>query len=251
MTVKKDNQFSVDVCLFDLDGTIVSTTVAAESAWRMLCAKEGVDPEELFKFSHGVRTSEVLAKFFPNIDNTDNKMTRELELSMANNFLDTVSLIPGAKDLLLTLDKDTARQGAKFNERKWAIVTSGSPDLAFSWFKTILKEVGKPDVFITAFDVTKGKPDPEGYAKAKKLLCERLQYESASATSVVFEDAPAGIKAGKAMGAITVGITSTYDLQTLIDAGADYVVKDLTQVEVLKNTEGDQITLEIENPLNQ
>ncbi|CAI4506470.1 AVI_1a_G0023640.mRNA.1.CDS.1 [Saccharomyces cerevisiae] len=232
-------EFSADLCLFDLDGTIVSTTVAAEKAWTKLCYEYGVDPSELFKHSHGARTQEVLRRFFPKLDDTDNKGVLALEKDIAHSYLDTVSLIPGAENLLLSLDVDTETQ-KKLPERKWAIVTSGSPYLAFSWFETILKNVGKPKVFITGFDVKNGKPDPEGYSRARDLLRQDLQLTGKQDLKyVVFEDAPVGIKAGKAMGAITVGITSSYDKSVLFDAGADYVVCDLTQVSVVKNNEND------------
>lgn len=239
----------VDICLFDLDGTIVSTTVAAESAWTVLCKEHGVDPQELFKHSHGARSSEIFAKFFPNLDNTDNKGVKKLELSMARDFLDSVGLIPGSSELLLSLDKSTDETtGLNFPERKWAIVTSGSPYLAFSWFDTILKHVGKPKVFITGFDVVKGKPDPEGYAKARDELCELWSLNPRQARVVVFEDAPVGIKAGKKIGATTIGITSTYPKEVLFEAGADYVVSDLTHVRVTENTYKG-VTLEITGSL--
>lgn len=249
MTAAKDNQFTVDVCLFDLDGTIVSTTQAAEAAWRKLCKEHNVDPEELFKVSHGTRTSEVLARFFPEVDNTDNKGVIALEKSMAEDYLDTVQLIKNAPELLKSLDVNTVT-GQKFDERKWAIVTSGSPVLAFSWFKSILQDVGKPDVFITSFDVSQGKPHPEGYGKARDLLCDKWNYNKTTAKAVVFEDAPVGIQAGKAIGAYTVGITSTYDKETLFKAGADFVVKDLSQVKIIENNEN-HVTLQVIDPLTR
>ncbi|KAL3230990.1 2-deoxyglucose-6-phosphate phosphatase 2 [Nakaseomyces bracarensis] len=249
MTATKDNQFTVNVCLFDLDGTIVSTTVAAEAAWRKLCAEHNVDPEELFKISHGSRTSEMLAKFFPKIDNTDNKGVIALEKSMAEDYLDTVTLIKNAPELLKQLDVNP-ETGDKWEDRKWAIVTSGSPVLAFSWFKSILKDVGKPDVFITSFDVSQGKPHPEGYSRARDLLCEKWHYNKSDAKSVVFEDAPVGIQAGKAMGATTIGITSSYDKEVLFEAGADFVVKDLSQVKIIENNKN-HVTFEVIDPIRR
>lgn len=240
--------FTVDLCLFDLDGTIVSTTIAVERAWIKFCKKHNVNAEELFEHSHGARSGEIMARFFPHVDNTDNKATKELELSMAYDNIDTVSLIPGSEKLLLALDKATTKDATK---RKWAIVTSGSPYLAFSWFDTILKDVGKPDVFITGFDVEKGKPDPEGYGKARDQLCKNWGPDNKHVRTVVFEDAPVGIKAGKAIGAITVGITSTYDKNLLFDAGADYVVADLTHVSVIPNADGTGITLKVTDPLTR
>ena len=52
-----------------------------------------------------------------------------------------------------------------------------------------------PDVFVTAEDVTQGKPDPQGF----RLAAERLSV--ATEDCLVFEDAPAGVAAGKAAGA--------------------------------------------------
>lgn len=241
---------TVDLCLFDLDGTIVSTTVAAENTWRTFCAKHGVDPEELFKVSHGSRSTEILARFFPDVDNTDNKATKELELTMARDYIDTVSLIPGAEELLISLYKDTETKEA-LPDYKWAIVTSGSPYLAFSWFDTILKNIGKPKVFVTAFDVKKGKPDPEGYACARDQLSAVWKKDPATVRTVVFEDAPVGIIAGQKMGAKTIGITSSYDKKKLFDAGADYVVDDLSDVVVTKNTQNGEITISINSPLSR
>lgn len=49
----------------------------------------------------------------------------------------------------------------------------------------------------------------------------------------MFEDAPAGIKAGKASGALAViGLATTYDPETVKRAGADYVVHDMTSISV-------------------
>lgn len=244
------NVFNVDVCLFDMEGTLVNTTEAAEAVWRRLCEQEGVDPAELFKVSHGAKAGDMMAKFFPNVDNTDGKKVVAIEKELVDDFEDIVKLVPGSKELLLALDKDTTT-GESLNERKWAIVTSATPYIAFHWFTSILKEVGKPDVFITALDVTKGKPDPEGYSKACDMLCKKWNFDRSTAKSVVFEDAPVGIKAGKAMGAITVGITTSYDKKVLFEAGADYVVQDLTHVKLLKNNKQDGIVLEIVNPLTR
>ena len=80
-------QFSVDLCLFDLDGTIVSTTTAAESAWKKLCRQHGVDPVELFKHSHGARSQGMMKKFFPKLDNTCLLYTSGKEFSDKNGHI--------------------------------------------------------------------------------------------------------------------------------------------------------------------
>jgi glycerol 3-phosphatase-1 len=90
-----------------------------------------------------------------------------------------------------------------------------------------------PEVFITADVVKTGKPSPEGYLLGR----ERLTVSGPNHTVVVFEDAVAGVKAGKAAGAIVVAVLETHGREQLLKAGADYVVDGLHQVQVV-NMEG-------------
>jgi sugar-phosphatase len=59
-------------------------------------------------------------------------------------------------------------------------------------------------VFITAEDVSLGKPNPEVYLKAAAGL------GIAPEKCLVFEDAPLGIAAGQAAGMKTVAVLTTY-----------------------------------------
>lgn len=242
---------TVNYLLFDLDGTLVSSTDAADQTWKEYCEKHGVSYEELSKTVHGTRTAETLAKYFPNVDNTDNKAVKELECSIANNYKELVSLVPGASDLLISLDRPTGSlPGEVFKHRKWAIVTSGTPWVADAWFDHILKSVGKPEVLITANDVTSGKPAPDGYLLAAQRLKEKWQDDRKDLRTVVFEDAPVGVRAGKASGSIVVALTTTYDKESLFEAGADYVVEDLTQVCVRSNTTASTVLI-ITDPMER
>lgn len=74
-----------------------------------------------------------------------------------------------------------------------------------------------------ADDVTRGKPDPEPFL----LAAARLGADPARC--VVFEDAPAGLAAGRAAGMRTVALTTTH---TAADLDADVVVRDLSAVSV-------------------
>ncbi|SCU87979.1 LADA_0E07426g1_1 [Lachancea dasiensis] len=242
MTVKSRNLIEVDFCLFDLDGTIIKTTEAVEKAWTALCLKHGVDPEELFRHSHGTRTEEVIKRFFPQLNDKLDSAVEEIELAIGRDYPESVSLIPGASQLLSSLDNPTE---GTFSERNWAIVTSGA-HIARTWFDGILRDIGPPKVFITGFDVTRGKPDPQGYAMASQRLSEVWCKDSKAVRNVVFEDAPVGIQAGKKIGAIVVGITSSYPKEILWAAGADYVVPDLSGIKVLENTR-QRIKLEVTN----
>ena len=83
-----------------------------------------------------------------------------------------------------------------------------------------------PKNMVTAEDVQNGKPDPACYHMGAKKLGLQLQDPSI----VVFEDAPAGVRSGKAAGYKVVGLHTTHTLEQLVSAGADYIVKDMRSV---------------------
>lgn len=124
--------------------------------------------------------------------------------------------IPGARSLLLALEEIGA---------KWMIVTSGTQPLVQGWLRIL--DLAEPFFIVTAEDVTQGKPDPACYnlGRAKLGL-------PASAPVLVFEDAPAGIRAGKVAGCMVVALATTHAMSYLIDAGADWVVQDLRSVKL-------------------
>ncbi len=84
------------------------------------------------------------------------------------------------------------------------------------------------DVLVAAKDVERGKPDPEGYRLAMKLLGEQHGRRIDPARSWVVEDTPTGIASGKAAGCRVLGVMSSYDRDEL--ASADRVVKTLSEI---------------------
>jgi sugar-phosphatase len=117
---------------------------------------------------------------------------------------DGVVALPGARAVLAT-------DGAK------AIVTSGIRRLALARLQAA--RLTPPDVLITADIVRQGKPSPEPYL----LAAARLGVQPADC--IVFEDAPAGVQAGKAAGMRVVALTTTVPPSEL--ASADQIVPDL------------------------
>ena len=75
-----------------------------------------------------------------------------------------------------------------------------------------------PNRLLTSDDVTHGKPDPEPYLKGAAILGFPAK------DCVVFEDAPAGIRAGKAAGATVISFTTTSPDAELDAAGADFIL---------------------------
>jgi sugar-phosphatase len=82
----------------------------------------------------------------------------------------------------------------------------------------------RPKTLMAGDDITRGKPDPEPYL----LAARRLGVDPAHC--VVFEDAPAGLKAGRAAGMTTVALATTHRAEEL---RADLVVENLSALSAL------------------
>jgi sugar-phosphatase len=94
-----------------------------------------------------------------------------------------------------------------------------------------------PTHLITSNDVQRGKPDPEPYIKAAKIL------GFAPADCIVMEDAPAGIRAGKGAGARVLALRTTAPDAELTQSGADWIANDLAALHLNSFGNYDPLTL--------
>ena len=189
--------------LFDMDGTLITSTAAAERVWTRWAERHGLDVAAFVPTVHGVRAVDTIRRqALPDID-----LDAEVAWVERGEIEDVagVAPIPGAVDFVRRLPPD-----------RWAVVTSASLPLARARLKAA--GVTPPAVLITAEDVERGKPDPAGYLKAAVTLGFDI------ADCLVFEDAEAGIRAGKAAGADVVVVTAawTHPLETDHPKLADY-----------------------------
>lgn len=97
--------------------------------------------------------------------------------------------------------------------------------------ETILKSAGLRNYFeviVSAEQVEKGKPDPEGFLLALKLLNKKLHKSIKPEDCVVIEDSHWGLEAAKAAGMRAVAITNTYAAEHL--KPADKIITHLTDL---------------------
>jgi beta-phosphoglucomutase len=96
----------------------------------------------------------------------------------------------------------------------------------------ILSRLGVAGLFlhiVTAGDVRKGKPDPEGYLLAyRKLSLSRPSTLTAPGKCLAVEDTPAGVEAAKRAGLSVLAVTGSYAAAEL--SGADHVADSLANV---------------------
>lgn len=175
--------------LFDMDGTILTSIVAAERVWANWARGHGLDVEAFLPTIHGRRTIETVAGLgLPGVD--PEAEARAITLAELED-VDGIEAIQGAAAFLAGLPTD-----------RWAVVTSAPRALAER--RITAAGLPSPAVMITAEDVERGKPAPDCFL----LAAERLGH--AIADCLVFEDAPAGIAAAEAAGASVVVITATH-----------------------------------------
>jgi sugar-phosphatase len=200
--------FRCRAILFDLDGVLVNSAERVEKTWREWAAGHRLDPEHVIAMAHGRRTIETVRLVAPELS-IDAEL-RDLEESEATNS-DGVYEIAGARELLHLLPVS-----------QWAVVTSGIRSVAE--FRLRYTRLPLPAVMICADEITRGKPDPEGYLTA----AARLGFSAAEC--IVIEDAPAGIESAQAAGMRTIAIATTYRPERL--RGADAVVARLADLSV-------------------
>jgi mannitol-1-/sugar-/sorbitol-6-phosphatase len=194
--------------LFDLDGVLVDSTPAVARVWTIWANRHGFVPEEVVRQAHGRPSLTTIRELLPNADH--DAENREVERGEIED-LDGVIPLPGALKLLQALPPD-----------RWAIATSCTRALA----EVRIRAAGLPipKHLITSNDVQHGKPNPEPYIKAAKIL------GFSPADCIVIEDAPAGIRAGKASGTRVLALRTTAPDAELTEAGADWIVNDLSAV---------------------
>ncbi|HUL14457.1 MAG TPA: HAD family hydrolase [Terriglobales bacterium] len=201
-------EFACEGVLFDLDGVLVDSTPAVARVWTIWARTHGFDPEDTVRRAHGRPSLSSIKELLPGGNHEEeNRIVEQMEIKD----LEGVVPLPGAMELLGTLPREL-----------WAIVTSCTKRLAHA--RIHAAGLPAPKFLVTANDIKIGKPDPEPYLKGAALL-------GLSATvCVVVEDAPAGIRAGKAAGARVLALQTTERDELLRGAGADWIVKDCSAV---------------------
>lgn len=205
--------------LFDLDGVLVDSTPAVARVWAWWAHHHGFpDPDEIVRLAHGRPSIESIRELVPNAElDAEN---RELERREIED-TDGVIPLPGTLELLQAIPPE-----------QWAIVTSCTRRLAE--VRIAAAGLPKPRYLVTSTDITNGKPHPEPYLKGAQLL------GVSGAECVVIEDAPAGIRAGKAAGAHVVALRTTASDAELREAGADWIVKDCADLSVDPGKDGEE-----------
>lgn len=196
-------RLAVQGLLFDNDGVLVNSLESVERAWGAWSEKYSQGFRIGFEH-HGRPAREIVAELvskelFP----LANEEINQLEVDLVH----LTKPMPGAIELTASLPKEI-----------WTVVTSAHDELGIGRLRAAGIDV--PKNLVTAGDVRQGKPSPEPYL----LAAERLGI--AIEDCLVFEDAPSGVKAGKAAGAkYVIGVG-----EEVMDSEADFVISSLVGI---------------------
>jgi mannitol-1-/sugar-/sorbitol-6-phosphatase len=203
-------EVSCKAILFDLDGVLIDSTPAVARVWSGWARERGFDPEEVVRNAHGRPSLTTIREYLPHADHqAENRVVEQREIEDT----DGVVPLPGAAELLQALPPGS-----------WTIVTSCTRRLA----EVRLKAAGLriPHDMVTSTDIVHGKPHPEPFLKGAAVL------GVAPSDCLVAEDAPAGIRAGKAAGARVIAIRTEIPDERLREAGADWILDNCAAISV-------------------
>lgn len=204
-------RFTVEAILFDLDGTLIDSTIATERVWTDWSRTMGL--KDYRHTAHGLPARSLVASLIE-----ESRQDEALELINRMEIQDTdgICIKDGVAQLLETLPAS-----------RWTIVTSCTRELAAARMRAA--GLHTPEHMVTADQVSAGKPNPEGF----EVAAHRLGVDVSRC--LVVEDAPVGLTAGSASGARTLGVTGTYAASQLT---ADAVVPSLARLSVTPGPDG-------------
>ncbi len=198
--------------LFDMDGVLIDSEVAMATSSIDALKKFGISPtrEDFIPFTgtgEDAFIRGVAEKYGVSYDPSIKLDAYDI---YATTRRDLIEVFPGIHDMIVAL-----------KERGYKVAVASAADLVK--VKINLSCIGFAvedfDTVVTGSDVKNKKPDPEIYLKAAAAV------GVAPEDCIVVEDAVFGIQAGLAAGAKVIGVTSTFDEKTLLDAGASAVVR--------------------------
>ncbi|MFC2162769.1 HAD family hydrolase [Candidatus Altiarchaeota archaeon] len=212
------SELAINAVIFDMDGVLIDSFDSHHKAWDMVCKKNfGFDVTvDEFRVLFGTDPLVILESLLVAHDTSTNLDLRAVNDEKQEAFRaiaegNTV-LLPGVVELLKDLRGEGVRIGL-YSTTSRVNVSKMTTDLGINdYFQSILG----------VEDAVNGKPAPDGYVKASKML------DVPAVECLVIEDSVNGTIAGKRAGMPVLGVlTGGRTRNELVDAGADIIVATL------------------------
>ncbi len=204
--------------IFDWDGVIVDSSRSHELSWERLAAEESrALPAGHFQRGFGMKNETIIPTLLGWTSDLDEirRLSDRKEALYRQLIRETgVQPVPGVAAFLHTLAAADVPYAVGSSTPRQNILCA-------------LEQLGLPasfEVIVSSEDVIHGKPDPEIFLKA----AQRLQMSPAAC--LVIEDTPVGLRAARAAGMKSIGVTTTHPAAMLKDA--DRIVQRLDDLAV-------------------
>lgn len=184
--------------LIDMDGVLYDSMPFHARSWKLMMAEQGLDlPEEEFFLYEGMTGTATIDLIFRRElgRSVSDEEARRLYARKAElfNSMGEKRLMPGAHRMLRALKEAGVGR---------VLVTGSAQQSLLTRLEMDYPGMFDADKRVTALDVSHGKPNPEPYLKG--LEKAGVPPEEA----FVIENAPLGVRAGKAAGLFTIAVTT-------------------------------------------
>lgn len=206
--------------IFDMDGVIIDSHPAHMRAWKkfLLSLGKPVTDTDLEFVRRGTKRQEILRYFLGDLmDDQIQAYGRQKDLLFQQE-AESIKTVPGIENLLEELN----RAGVPMALASCA--GRGRVDRLLS----LLQLTSYFSAVVTGDEVTLGKPNPEIFHKAAQ------QMHVHPAETIVFEDSVSGVQGARAAGMKCIGIAETLTAPVLLQAGADHVLPNFSDVSWIK-----------------
>ena len=214
-------EFCPKAVLFDMDGVLYDSMPNHARSWHESMAGFGIDMTEAEAYKYegmrGVETIKLKAREQWHRELSDEEAQRMYaEKSRLFSLCPQAQIMEGVVDL---------QRKIKSMGMKIVVVTGSGQHSLLEKLVYDFRGLVSPDLIVSSFDVSRGKPHPEPYLKG----LAKAEVEPWEA--VVVENAPLGVRAGVAAKVFTVAVnTGPLPSQMLSDEGAGIVFGCMTDL---------------------
>ena len=203
--------------IFDMDGLLIDSEPLWKRAEREVFGAEGIEIDDAMSTVTATMTTRQVAEHWYGVRPWRDKSVEDVEAAVVARVADLIragsSTMPGVRETLALCAQLGWRVG----------LASNSPAMLC---QLVLHELGIDGCFqavVSADHVESGKPDPEIYLLAARMLGVEPRE------CLVFEDSPTGVRAARAAGMSVVAVPSAGQSFAGEDARPHLILQGLTE----------------------
>jgi tRNA threonylcarbamoyl adenosine modification protein YeaZ len=203
--------------IWDLDGIIIDSAPYHFKAWQRVFSTRGIDfSKKYFRQTFGQRNDAIIRGILGTKVSLGEieAISSEKEADFRRGIVEKLKPLPGVITLMNSLVREDVRMA----------IASSAPRENIELISNRIDIARCVQVVISEDDVTKGKPDPQGFL----LAASRLGVEPKNC--LIIEDAVAGVTAAKWAGMRCLAVTNSNTRDSLREA--DLVVDSLEEVAI-------------------